>query len=632
MAKKGRPKKRKPAARPKAAPPGDLGDLADPRRREGLLRQLFGGAADDTPAGRAAALLEQAYEAGSEVRRLELARQALAAWPDCADAYVLLAEHAPARKDAQALYEQGVAAGERALGARAFQEAAGHFWGVLETRPYMRARLGLAHALWTGGRREEAAAHLQEMLRLNPNDNQGVRYTLAGWLLALDRDADLERLLQQYEDDGSAAWAYTRALLAFRKGGDTPEARELLKAAQKVNKHVPPYLTDDKRLPSAPPPYYSPGAESEAVMYAGTFLPGWKNTPGSTAWLRQATAKGKKGRRPAAPKAEGPLPIAKERLKKLPQRPDVWQVGCRQLPTWMEEQGVRMRPWLVLVVNETTDEVVYPQVLSGELTAAVLWDQAAAAMQKPVTGKPYRPTTLRVRPGPLWDELKPHLEEVGVGVAPADELGLWGDAYQGLLEHLDIHPEPSLLDTPGVTPELAGRFYEAAAYFYEQAPWRRVGFESAIKVECDRFGGGPWYVVVMGQSGMTFGLALYDDLEQIRRLWRSPGDDEENAGDMTATSVTFGDETEVPINDLEAAREQGWKVAGPEAYPAVVHVDPGMRMRQPSAGELGLLEACLRAVPDFVKRRPQEDPTREEVRVPAAAGEVTLGLSWVVEE
>jgi tetratricopeptide repeat protein len=45
--------------------------------------------------------------------------------------------------------------------------------------PYMRARLGLAHSLWTAGRRDEAVQHLQDMLRLNPGDNQGVRYTLS---------------------------------------------------------------------------------------------------------------------------------------------------------------------------------------------------------------------------------------------------------------------------------------------------------------------------------------------------------------------------------------------------------------------------------------------------------------------
>src|SRR6266511_197758 len=105
------------------------------------------------------------------------------------------------------------------------------------------------------------------MLRLNPDDNQGARYTLAGFLLFLDRDDDLARLLDQYPDEDSAAWAYTTALLAFRQQGDTIEARRSLKAAWKTNKHVPAYLTGRKFPPAEQPGSYSPGDESEALNY-----------------------------------------------------------------------------------------------------------------------------------------------------------------------------------------------------------------------------------------------------------------------------------------------------------------------------------------------------------------------------
>ena len=37
-------------------------------------------------------------------------------------------------------YAKGVEAGELALGPKGFKQYAGHFWGFLETRPYMRAR------------------------------------------------------------------------------------------------------------------------------------------------------------------------------------------------------------------------------------------------------------------------------------------------------------------------------------------------------------------------------------------------------------------------------------------------------------------------------------------------------------
>src|SRR5947209_17096120 len=167
-----------PRRRRRPRPP--LGNPPDPRATEGWVGHEFLGG-QDTPLDQAHEILLRAYQERDDQRRVRLAHDALALCPDCADAYVLLAEHATSRKEALRLYEQGVAAGERAPGPQAFQEGVGHFWAVLATRPYMRARLGLAHALWTAGRREAAVRHLQDMLRLNPGDNQGIRYTLAGF-------------------------------------------------------------------------------------------------------------------------------------------------------------------------------------------------------------------------------------------------------------------------------------------------------------------------------------------------------------------------------------------------------------------------------------------------------------------
>lgn len=107
-----------------------------------------------TPLEEAQDLMHEAWGSTGK-RRLELARRALEISKECADAYVLLAEEvARSLQEAKDLYEQGVKAGERALGSQAFEEEAGHFWGILETRPYMRARAGLACCLWLLGERQ----------------------------------------------------------------------------------------------------------------------------------------------------------------------------------------------------------------------------------------------------------------------------------------------------------------------------------------------------------------------------------------------------------------------------------------------------------------------------------------------
>jgi len=240
-----------------------------------------------TPLEEAQELIYEAFETGSHRKRVQLAKKALKVSSDCADAYVLLAEEtAKDPEEAKELYEKGVQAGESALGEEAFEEDAGHFWGILETRPYMRARQGLALASWELGERSEAIAHYQQMLHLNPNDNQGVRYLLANALLEEGLDDELGELLESYEDDAGAGWVYARALWRFRTEGDGEEARSALEEAISFNPFVAGYLLGRKGMPGALPALVGFGDESEAVVYFAEALPGWLRTPGAIEWLR----------------------------------------------------------------------------------------------------------------------------------------------------------------------------------------------------------------------------------------------------------------------------------------------------------------------------------------------------------
>jgi tetratricopeptide (TPR) repeat protein len=237
-----------------------------------------------TPLEHAQELIYQALETRGP-QRLELARQALSISPDCAEAYVLLAEAASDPHEARHLYEQGVQAGERALGPEVFVEGVGHFWGIVETRPYMRARQGLAEVLWYLGERQTALGHVRDMLRLNPGDNQGLRYTLATWLLEAGNTSELDQLLDQYPDDISATWPYTRALAHFRRSGAGRQADAALRKAVQANPFVPLYLLGARQLPKQLPAYVGIGDEDEAVSYVAQAGMAWLNTPGATEWL-----------------------------------------------------------------------------------------------------------------------------------------------------------------------------------------------------------------------------------------------------------------------------------------------------------------------------------------------------------
>jgi tetratricopeptide (TPR) repeat protein len=252
--------------------------------------QLNAMPASQTALEQAQDLMYQAWEARG-AQRVRLARKALEISPDCADAYVLLAEEtAKTPQEARDLFLQGVQAGERAIGKDNFQEYVGHFWGILETRPYMRARAGLAEVLWFMGDKQQAVNHLTDLLRLNPGDNQGLRYILVNWLLETNNTAALKALLKQYPDDGMATWLYSRALLAFRQEGPNKNATKLLQKAVDHNPFVPQYLLGDKKLPKQLPAFIGFGDENEAIEYAVGALLIWHQDSAALAWLRDASS------------------------------------------------------------------------------------------------------------------------------------------------------------------------------------------------------------------------------------------------------------------------------------------------------------------------------------------------------
>ncbi len=183
---------------------------------------------------------------------------------------------------------------------------------------------------------------------------------------------------------------------------------------------------------------------------------------------------------------------------------------------------------------------------------------------------------------------------------------------------------------PGITPAQARDFYRAAARFYRQVPWRSVGGDEPIQVECEQLDGGPRFAIVLGKKGRVKGVWLCDDWKTCVLVER--GRYEAIADHLRYTALHFGDRTEISPDDLEKARRHGFEVAGPRAFPVVLRKEPGGDFRSPDAGELELLEACLWVIPDFLKRAEDRKPDVYEYAFKGAVGKMSLDLSWVAKE
>jgi len=163
----------------------------------------------------------------------------------------------------------------------------GYFWGLHETRPYMmlRAHRAKIHALH--GYTQKAQSELEELLKLNPNDNQANRFLLMNCLIINKQWEKLEALLADFDFQELHATA-SRALSAFVMHGDSKPANEYKKMLQQQNKHFTKILTGQEKLKEQQPPYFSPGSKEEVGVYLDSLgKQAWISVPASLFWLRK---------------------------------------------------------------------------------------------------------------------------------------------------------------------------------------------------------------------------------------------------------------------------------------------------------------------------------------------------------
>lgn len=69
-------------------------------------------------------------------------------------------------------------------------------WGYMENRAYMRAIQYMGELYWDGGEKEKAIDLFRLLLKLNPGDNQGVRYEIAALYAGLN-GKDVNRMMDE---------------------------------------------------------------------------------------------------------------------------------------------------------------------------------------------------------------------------------------------------------------------------------------------------------------------------------------------------------------------------------------------------------------------------------------------------
>jgi len=240
------------------------------------------------------------YEEGDLDEAEKVFRAVLTQMPDHLDALHHLALVLSERNllgEARDLWEQAVRIGHKAF-PQGFQPGKDRLeWGWLENRPFLRCLRGLALATYNDGEIEEALRLFQELLSLNPNDNQGVRAMAEEALFKLGRFEDALEIAKQYPNDIMPETLYGRALALFKLG----QRQEATVALQEAIEYLPlvakELLKTKHRLPrTARPNMVTVGGADEAYYYWEDWGQFWEEDSEALEWLREIRKQARKAR------------------------------------------------------------------------------------------------------------------------------------------------------------------------------------------------------------------------------------------------------------------------------------------------------------------------------------------------
>jgi hypothetical protein len=230
--------------------------------------------------------------------------------------------------------------------ANVFEKHVGHFWGMHNTRPYMRARFALVEAILQVRTRDAVATaleHVMDCFRLCRLDNMGLRDLAPALMLRLDKDQECYDFVKWYATTGrrddydwgdmqqpfldiknadimespkylsgyhdlshlvSIAFIKIRLLIAVRGVSEevlqsSPSFEQaqrvedvvailkshvnfLYRTIDKANVHLWPALLSPQSHLDARPPYQSHGSREEMQMVLKHNYDAWKEFPGAT--------------------------------------------------------------------------------------------------------------------------------------------------------------------------------------------------------------------------------------------------------------------------------------------------------------------------------------------------------------
>lgn len=269
-----------------------LPKLIEEKGFDTVMRAIFAGKPADlkpkTLFQEAQRLMDDAHWMKYKKRRISKARQVLRDYPNCARAYMLLADEAASTVSEQIdLYRQAVDVGRETFFDVVEDDRESKEWKYSALHDFRVALASLGTLLRDTNEIEEAIEVWQEEeLMEYPQDQVVVWRRLIPALIQANRFSEADIQLRDCPDQKSCIFLYSRALLNFKEHGSTKRNNEALGKAISANRFAAELilggvaatqLFDEDEI--------TPGSEEEAHSYSTASHVDWSIHPGAFDWL-----------------------------------------------------------------------------------------------------------------------------------------------------------------------------------------------------------------------------------------------------------------------------------------------------------------------------------------------------------
>ncbi len=287
-----------------------------------------------------------------------------------------------------------------------------------------------------------------------------------------------------------------------------------------------------------------------------------------------------------------------------------WIGGRFPLPAIVSGGDVPVRPEISLWLEAGGPIVGMKVEAPGERfapTVALL----RSSMEKPLDGPPRRPTRVRVADPELADALRVEFGSgLEVRLAPTPE---FDDVLEDLRDHFGAGDDgeddvPGYLEGNRITREQMASFHRAAARLYRCAPWRIVpSDDDLLMFDIEALGVRDRVASMVGKLGESLGIIVFKSRSDFEQFLDEADHSQRTRGvaDLpNHLALSFEPSAEVPKRMRQEAEENGWEVAGNNAFP-VIFATHGTVPQDPSPDDVAILTALANAVAELAAADPE---------------------------